>query len=199
MNPTERILEKFEQVSAIPRGTGSEAKIRQWLIDWGTARNFKSRVDATGNLVVVVPPSAGYESRETLILQGHLDMVWQQTPESKHDFDKDPIPVIHDGDWIHAKDTTLGADNGIAIALMLALVEDESVSHPPLELLFTVAEEQGVVGADNLDPSLLTGKTLINLDSEQEGVFTVGCIGGGSVNITLPVSWSRQAAGRNCL
>ncbi|MBI5963643.1 MAG: aminoacyl-histidine dipeptidase [Chloroflexi bacterium] len=193
MNPTDLILRKFEQVSSIPRGTRYEAQIRQWLIDWGGALSLKSRTDAAGNLVIYVPASTGYEDHPALILQGHLDMVWQQTPESHHDFTRDPIQLIHDGDWIRANGTTLGADNGIAIALMMALVEDELVQHPPLEFLLTIEEEMGVVGADNLDASLLKGKTLINLDSEEEGVFTVGCAGGGSVTITLPVNWSSQS------
>jgi dipeptidase D len=193
MNPTELILKKFEQISSIPRGTKFEARIRQWLIDWGAAHNFQSRTDAAGNLVIYVPASFGYENHPTLILQGHMDMVWQKTPESTHDFEKDPIQLIRDGDWIRANGTTLGADNGIGVALMMALVEDESVKHPPLELLLTVEEEMGVVGADNLDPSLLTGKTLINVDSETDGVFTVGCAGGGSVYITLPVTWEAQS------
>ncbi|MFN8412016.1 MAG: aminoacyl-histidine dipeptidase [Anaerolineales bacterium] len=192
MQPTDRILEKFNQVSSVPRGTKYEEKIRQWLIDWGTARNFKSRVDTVGNLVIYVPASAGYESKGSLVLQGHLDMVWQKTLESNHDFMRDSIQVIRNGDWIKANGTTLGADNGIAIALMLALIEDESVLHPPLELLLTVEEELGIVGADGIDPSLLSGKTLINLDSESEGTFTVGCAGGGSVYVTLPVTWTTQ-------
>lgn len=119
-------------------------------------------------------------------------MVWQKTSTSKHDFEKDPIRLVRDGDWIKADGTTLGADNGIGIALMMSLVEDETVQHPPLELLLTVEEEIGLAGALNLDPSLITGKTLINLDSENEGVFTVGCAGGGSVYITLPVTWGMQ-------
>ncbi|MFN8383513.1 MAG: beta-Ala-His dipeptidase [Anaerolineales bacterium] len=193
MDPTEFILKNFEKVSSVPRGTKFEAGIRQWLIDWGSARNLKSRTDAAGNLVIYIPASAGYEDRPTIILQGHLDMVWQQTPESTHDFTRDPIQLIRDGDWLTANGTTLGADNGIGIALMMTLVEDDSVKHPSLELLLTVEEEMGVVGADNLSPDLLTGKTLINLDSETEGVFTVGCAGGGSVNITLPVNWGSQS------
>ena len=119
-------------------------------------------------------------------------MVWQKTNESMHDFEHDPIQLIREGDWIRANGTTLGADNGIGIALMMSIVEDESVKHPPLELLLTVEEEMGVVGADDLDPALLSGKTLININSETEGVFTVGCAGGGSVNITLPVIWEIQ-------
>ena len=192
MNPTELILSNFEKVSSIPRGTKYEAGIRQWLIDWGASHNLKSRVDAAGNLVIYVPASTGCEDHPTLILQGHMDMVWQKTNESTHDFEHDPIQLIRDGDWIRANGTTLGADNGIGIALMMSIVEDESIKHPPLELLLTVEEELGLVGADNLDPLLLSGKTLVNLDSDAEGVFTVGCAGGGSVNITLPISWEMQ-------
>ncbi len=193
MNPTEHILECFAQISAIPRRTGNEAGIRAWLQAWASARRFSSQADAVGNLVVRVPASAGYEGRPALILQGHLDMVCEKTPASPHNFTRDPIRLIRDGDWLHADQTTLGADNGIGIALMLALVENETVRHPALELLLTVAEENGLVGADNLDPALLSAKTLINLDSETVGVFTVGCAGGGTVNITLPVTWSPQA------
>jgi dipeptidase D len=192
MNPTQHILSNFEKISSVPRGTKHEARIRNWMIEWAGKQNCTSKTDAAGNLVIYVPASKGYESRPTLILQGHLDMVWQKTNESTHDFERDPIQLIRDGDWIRANGTTLGADNGIGMALMMSLVEDESVSHPPLELLLTVEEEMGVVGADNLDPSLLSGKTLINLDSETEGVFTVGCAGGGSLEITLPVTWELQ-------
>jgi dipeptidase D len=192
MNPTELILKNFEKVSSVPRGSKNETAIRNWLIEWAAEHNCTSKTDAAGNLVIYVPANQGYEDRPTLILQGHMDMVCQKTPESTHDFTKDPIQLIRDGDWIRANGTTLGADNGIGIALMMSLVEDESVKHPPLELLLTVEEEMGLTGADNLDPSLLSGKTLINVDSETEGVFTVGCAGGGSVNITLPVAWDSQ-------
>jgi len=192
MNPTKLILKNFEKVSSIPRGSKNEAAIRNWLIDWAAEYNRTSKTDAAGNLVIYVPASVGYEDRPTLILQGHMDMVCQKTNDSKHDFTKDPIQLIHDGDWIRANGTTLGADNGIGIALMMSLVEDESVKHPRLELLLTVEEESGLVGADTLDPALLTGKMLINVDSETEGVFTVGCAGGGNVYMTLPVTWDLQ-------
>ncbi len=192
MNPTELILKNFEKVSSIPRGSKNEAEVRQWLINWAAAYSLKSRTDAAGNLVIYVPASQGYESKATLILQGHMDMVCQKTQESAHDFTKDPIQLVRDGDWIRANGTTLGADNGIGVALMMSLVEDESVKHPPLELLLTVEEEVGLTGADTLDPALLSGKTLINLDSETEGIFTVGCAGGGSVYMTLPVTWEAQ-------
>ncbi|HRJ56488.1 MAG TPA: M20/M25/M40 family metallo-hydrolase, partial [Anaerolineales bacterium] len=148
MNPTELILKNFEKVSSVPRGTKYEAGIRNWLIAWAAEHNCTSKTDAAGNLVIYVPASAGYEDRPALILQGHMDMVWQKTNESTHDFEHDPIQLIREGDWIRANGTTLGADNGIGIALMMSIVEDESVKHPPLELLLTVEEEQGLGGAD---------------------------------------------------
>ena len=196
MNPTEHILQNFQMISSIPRGTKNEAGIRRWLTDWATANRFASRVDAAGNLVVHVPASAGRESEATIVLQGHMDMVCQKTPESTHDFTRDPIRLIRDGEWIHADGTTLGADNGIGIALAMALAETEH--HPALELLFTVEEEDGLTGAFALDPTMISGKTLINLDSEEEGVFTVGCAGGGTVYITLPVTWNAQAQDEIC-
>ena len=161
MNPTELILKNFEKVSCVPRGTKYEAGIRNWLITWAAEHNCTSKTDAAGNLVIYVTASAGYEDHPALILQGHMDMVWQKTNESTHDFEHDPIQLIRDGDWIRADGTTLGADNGIGIALMMSIVEDKSVKHPPLELLLTVEEEMGVVGADNLDPSLLWARHLL--------------------------------------
>jgi dipeptidase D len=189
MQSLDLILERFEQISSIPRGTKYEAGIRQWLIDWAGAHSLKSRTDAVGNLVIYIPASMGYENHPPLILQGHLDMVCQKTPDSHHDFTRDPICLVREGDWLKADRTTLGADNGIAIAFMMALAEYETIAHPPLELLLTVEEEFGIVGAENLDPSLLSGRSLINLDSEDEGVFTVGCAGGGNIYMTLPVTW----------
>ncbi len=195
MNNTERVLHFFEQVSSIARGTKHEAQIRQWLLDWAGQARFTSDKDAAGNIVIRVPASAGRESAPTLVLQGHMDMVWQKTPESAHDFMRDPIRLIREGDWIHADGTTLGADNGAAIALMLALAEDESLTHPALELLLTVEEESGLVGANKMDAELITGKTLINLDSEDETVFTVGCAGGGRLLMDLPAQWEKISAG----
>ncbi len=188
MNTIDKVLERFEQISSVPRGTKREQKISEWLQAWAKEHDFSSKTDSTGNLVIYVPASAGTENAPTIILQGHMDMVCEKTPDSNHDFTRDPIRLIRDGDWLKADRTTLGADNGIAIALALALVEDEHASHPPLELLFTVEEEIGIGGAGGLDPSLLSGKTMINLDSEEEGSFIVGCAGGKTTFITLPLS-----------
>ena len=189
MTSTEAILKIFEQISAIPHESKNEAALRQWLIEWAASNGLTSKKDIAGNLAIYVPASNDRPTSPTVILQGHLDMVCQKTPDSSHDFTRDPIRFIQDGDWLKADKTTLGADNGIAIAIAMALTEDEAISHPPLELLFTVEEESGLIGAETLDPNLLTGKTLINLDSEDDGVFTVGCSGGVSVYMNLPVQW----------
>lgn len=195
MTTLDLILTRFEQLSAVPRGTKNEAGLRQWLIDWANGRGLRSTVDEVGNLIVYVPASQGRENHPALILQGHLDMVCQKTADSPHDFTRDPIRVIRDGDWLKADRTTLGADNGIAIALMMALAEDAGVAHPPLELLLTVEEEVSGVGADFLEPSNLTGKTLLNLDSEEDGVFTIGAAGGGSVFLHVPAAWESVGQG----
>ncbi len=186
MNPIDKVLERFEQISSVPRGTKREGKISQWVQDWAKAHGFSSRADSAGNLVIYIPASSGMKNAPTIILQGHMDMVCEKTPDSTHDFMRDPIHIIRDGDWLKADRTTLGADNGIAIALALALAEDANASHPPLELLFTVEEEIGIVGASGLDSSLLSGKTLINLDSEEEGTLIVGCAGGKTTFVHLP-------------
>lgn len=193
MNPIEPIITRFEQISAIPRCTKNEAGLRAWLQEWAAGHGWVSQTDATGNPVIHLPPTPGYEDRPGIVLQGHLDMVCQKTGGSTHDFTRDPIRVLRDGDWLKADGTTLGADNGIAVALMMALAEDETVRHPRLELLLTVEEEVGLVGADNLDPALIQAKTLINLDSEQEGVLIVGCAGSANIYITLPVTWEPQS------
>jgi dipeptidase D len=186
MEATQRILHNFEQISAVPRGTNREEKIRSWLQNWAAAHRLASRVDAVGNLVMRVPGTKGRANEPVVILQGHLDMVCEKTPDSPHDFLTDPIRCIVEGEWLHADRTTLGADNGIAIAIAMTLVEDQDVSHPPLELLFTVEEEIGIGGATGLDPDLITGRTMINLDSEDEGSFIVGCAGGMTTFIHLP-------------
>ena len=145
--------------------------------------------------MIQVPASTGLENKPTLILQGHMDMVCEKTPESTHDFERDPIRVVRDGDWIHADGTTLGADNGIALAMALALAEDDTLRHPPLELLFTVDEESGLIGANKLDASLIEGRILINIDSEDEGVFTIGCAGGEETLVRLPLAYDDLPAG----
>lgn len=180
---TETVLERFREISAIPRPSKKEGQIGAWLLEFAEKRSWESQRDSAGNVVIRVPASPGRENEPNVILQGHQDMVCEKTPETEHDFEHQGIVPVVDGEWLRAEGTTLGADNGIAIALALAIAEDSDISHPALELLFTVDEETGLTGASELDPSLLKGRTLINIDSEDEGVLTVGCAGGADVRI----------------
>lgn len=192
---TNDILKWFTEITKIPRCSKHEEKIRDWLLIWARENKFTSKQDKTGNVLIKVPASPGYEKSPTVVLQGHLDMVCEKTPESKHDFSKDPIKLVFDGDWLKADGTTLGADNGIAIAMAMTAALDKSIHHPPLELLFTVDEETGLTGANALEPGFISGKILINLDSEDEGVFTVGCAGGINTSSTIPLKFEKTPAG----
>ena len=181
---TDKIIDYFEQINRIPRCSKQEQQISGWLRQWAVDRGLTTRNDAVGNLVIRVPATRGFGQAPTVILQGHMDMVCEKHANSDHDFSADPIRMVRDGEWLTAVDTTLGADNGIALALSLALVDDPNVMHPDLELFFTVDEETGLTGAMQMDPSLLRGRILVNIDSEDEGVFVVGCAGGRSTTIT---------------
>ncbi len=199
MDKTQKVLHLFEKISAIPRGTKREAALSAWLQAWAIGRGYTFDVDQAENLLIRVPATPGSEQAPILVLQGHMDMVCEKTPDSTHDFLTDPIRPILDGEWLRADRTTLGADNGIAIALALALAEDSTVAHPPLELLFTVEEEVGVGGALLLKPGFAAGKILLNLDSEDEGTFVVGCAGGKTSHIRQSLwfepLWQWQAYG----
>jgi dipeptidase D len=174
----ERVLDFFQQINAIPRCSKNEEAIILWLRQWAEENQFPARVDIGGNMVITVSPSTGYEHSPGIVIQGHVDMVCEKTPDSDHDFTSDPIRHVLEGDWLRADKTTLGADNGIAIALAMAIATDEQVVHPRLELLFTVDEETGLNGAKLLEPGFVDGRILLNVDSEAEGEFTVGCAGG---------------------
>ena len=184
-DPTTRILDFFEQINAIPRCSKNEAALCRWLVQWAQGQGLAVRSDAAGNLVVTVPASAGFETAPGVVFQGHVDMVCEKIPESSHDFSKDPIRHVMDGDWLKADGTSLGADNGVAVAMAMALATDETILHPALELLFTVDEETGLTGAQALEPGFVQGRILLNVDSEDEGVFTVGCAGGRDSHLTL--------------
>jgi len=187
---TREILDIFEQIAAIPRCSKHEEKISQWLQQWARDKGFTVRADSAGNVVIEVAASERYENAPPVVIQGHTDMVCEKTPDSAHDFSTDPIRPIADGEWLRADNTTLGADNGIAIAMGLVLATDKTVSHPELELLFTVDEEQGLTGAAKLAPDFIKGRILLNIDSEDEGVLTVGCSGGKETRISLPLSFT---------
>jgi len=184
------VLDYFEQINAIPRCSKNEAQVGRWLEQWAENNRLAAKKDAAGNLLVKVPPAAGYENAPIIVIQGHLDMVCEKSTDSPHDFSKDPIQNIIDGDWLRADNTTLGADNGIAIALAMALAGNDKIAHPPLELLFTVDEETGLNGAKELEPGFVEGRILLNVDSETEGIFTVGCAGGRHTHIAHKLEMS---------
>lgn len=173
----------FATLCAIPRASKQETRLRDTLQAWAEARGLDATVDRVGNLIIRKPASPGRESFPGVILQSHLDMVCQKNADSDHDFSRDGIqPILRDG-WLIAEKTTLGADNGIGVALMLAALEDPSLAHGPLEALFTVDEEAGMGGAQGLPPGILQGRLMLNLDTEEWGEFYLGCAGGLDVNV----------------
>ncbi len=184
MHPATRlVIDYFEQINRIPRCSKNEQQLSLWIQDWARARGWVIDSDAVGNLVVRVPASQGFEKAPVVVIQGHMDMVCEKRDDSTHDFSNDPIVMLSEGPWLQAQDTTLGADNGIAIAMAMAIADSPDVKHPRLELFFTVDEETGLTGVLQMDPDLLTGTMVINLDSEDEGVFVVGCAGGRNTTI----------------
>jgi dipeptidase D len=172
-----RFWAHFEALTQIARPSRHEEPAIEHVHRWAGEHGFDAEQDEGRNVVIRVPATAGRESAPTLVLQGHLDMVCERDPASSNDPAEGRIALVRDGDWLTADGTTLGADDGVAIAAMMALVEDESLPHGPLELLMTVAEEVGLEGANALDPALVTGSILVNLDSEEDGRLTVGCAG----------------------
>ena len=195
---TEKILGIFEEINTIPRKSKNEEKISNWLVAWAKSHGLEVKQDKALNVCINLPATAGRENDPTVILQGHMDMVCEKTPESVHDFSKDAVKHIIDGEWMHADNTTLGADNGIAIAIALEIAMDDSISHPSLELLFTVDEETGLYGAKSIEGDFITGKILLNIDSEDEGVFTIGCAGGRDVEIKIKLNKESSDAQDQC-
>jgi len=177
----------FAEISAIPRGSGNCAAVSEYCVRFARERGLWVHRDSADNVIIRKPGRGENADAPPVILQGHLDMVTEKTPDSPVDFEKDGITLLREGDWLRARGTTLGADNGIAVAICLAILDDADLCHPPLEILLTTDEEIGMLGAAALDGSLLEGRRLLNLDSEEEGIFTVGCAGGIRVDCTLPV------------
>ncbi len=177
----------FEEILKIPRCSGNEKALGDYIVSVAKQLNLDHIRDKTGNVIVSKKATPGYEGAEGVILQGHLDMVCEKNSDVTHDFTKDPINISIEGEWASAKGTTLGADNGIGVAASLAIMEDNSLIHPSLEFLFTIEEETGLKGASELQPGVLKGKKLLNLDSEDEGEFTIGCAGGADSQIIFPL------------
>jgi len=175
----------FDEILAIPRGSKEEDQIRNYVVGVAERNGLEHVVDRTGNVVVKKPGTAGRESAPGTILQSHLDMVNEKNSDVDFDFSTDAIKPVVDGEYLTADGTTLGSDNGIGVAAMLAILEAKDLEHGPLEFLFTIDEETGLTGAGGLDPALLSSKQLLNLDSEEEGALTVGCAGGADTDLSL--------------
>ncbi|MDD5306652.1 MAG: aminoacyl-histidine dipeptidase [Deltaproteobacteria bacterium] len=188
----------FDEIRKTPHGSGNERPLGNRVMGFARERGCETAIDDAGNVVVRVKASPGCERAPVVVLQGHLDMVCEKNASKVFDFEKDAIGLVRDGDWLKADGTTLGADNGIGVASALAFMEPKGAAHGPLELLFTVDEETGLNGARGLKPGFVTGKLLVNLDSEEDGVFYVGCAGGQDAALALPIATTASNAGWNC-
>jgi len=187
------VLRRFEELAAIPRGSGHTKAVSDHCAAFAEARGLDCRQDALGNVVISAPASPGYEGSPAVIVQGHLDMVCAKAPGCEKDMEREGVTLRVDGDWLSAEGTTLGGDDGAGVAIALALLDDPSIPRPRLEAVFTVDEETGMFGAQGLDAEGLQGRTVLNLDSEAEGIFTVSCAGGTRANCawSFPVGKDR--------
>jgi len=179
--------EHFYQISQIPRCSKEEDKIREYVINFAKKMGLEYKVDNVGNVVIKKAATPGKEKKPTVVLQGHMDMVCEKNKSTEHDFTKDAIRLVRDGDWITADGTTLGADNGIGVAAALAVLESTDLVHGPVEALFTIDEETGLTGANEIAPDMLEGRILLNMDSEEDGALYIGCAGGKDTEIYLDI------------
>ena len=196
LEPTS-VFAYFEEICAIAHGSGNTKAISDYLVRFAKAHDLRYIQDAANNVILFQEGTCGYEDHPPVILQGHMDMVCEKDADCTINMDTDGLDVAHDGEYVFAKGTTLGGDDGIAIAYALAILADISIPHPPLEVIITVDEEIGMLGADVIDLSMLKGRTLINIDSEEEGIFTVSCAGGATATLTLPAE--RRAVYGPCI
>ncbi len=183
----------FEEISKIPHASANTSQIAEYIEDFAKSRGLWYRRDGANNVIIRKPATKGYESRPTVIFQGHTDMVADKINGCAIDMDKEGLKIYRDGDFIRAEGTTLGGDDGVAIAYALAVLDSDDIEHPEFEALFTSDEEIGLIGAQALDASELHGKTMINIDSDAEGIFTVGCAGGMRMDLTLPYTRNEES------
>ena len=193
------VWNNFYGLTRCPRPSKHEEIVRKHLLDWAKEHDVDAFADETGNVIMRVPATKGYENRKGVILQGHMDMVPQKTADTKHDFLKDPIETVVEGEWLTAKGTTLGADNGLGVALAMSVAEDKTVKHGPVEVLVTYDEETGMSGAEALKPGVLKGDILLNLDSEDELELCIGCAGGLDAVADFKYKKFRTPAGWKCI
>lgn len=187
------VFSYFRDLCNIPHGSGNTGMISEYCVGFAKEHGLWYRQDEMGNVIIRKPATSGRENDKGIIIQGHLDMVAVKEPDSNHDFGKDPLELVVDGDYLYAKGTSLGGDDGIAVAYALALLASDTISHPQIEAIFTVDEEIGLLGASGLDMTDITGSYLLNIDSEEEGVLLVSCAGGLSGNISLPVRRTKSS------
>ena len=185
----------FYGLNQIPRESKHEKGAIEWIASVAKKLGLPYKIDKVGNIVVSKPASKGKEKATPVVLQGHVDMVCEKNAGVIHDFSKDPIELVRDGEYIRAAGTTLGADNGIGVAAALSVLADKSLIHPPLEALFTIDEETGLTGAVSLEPGFVQGKILLNCDSEEDGVLFVGCAGGKNTEVTFDIDWQKAPVG----
>lgn len=183
----ESVFRYFEELSRIPHGSGNTKAISDYLVAFAKEHGLRFIQDDLNNVILFADATAGYEGHAPVIIQGHMDMVCEKDADCPIDMEKQGLDLCHDGDYVFARGTTLGGDDGIAVAYALAILADPIIPHPPLEVVITVDEETGMYGAAGIDLSMLKGRTLLNIDSEEEGIFTVSCAGGARSTITLPV------------
>ena len=195
----DKVMEQFLAVSAIPRGSGNEAAVASYIENFAAERGYFCLRDEWNNVFCRRPAAPGYEDAVPVVLQGHTDMVCEANAGTAHDFTKDPIRVLVDGDIMHADGTTLGADNGVAVAIMLALLDEKKLAAPALECIFTTSEETGLDGMRNFDASVVTGRRMINMDSAGEGEATVACAGGVRTDLEKAISMEALPAGYTVL
>lgn len=184
----EKLFRYFEDLAAIPHGSGNESAVADWLVAFAHERGLEAIRDAWNNVLIRLPATAGREGEEPLLLQGHTDMVCEKNNDTVHDFTKDPLKLCVTDGWLHAEGTTLGGDDGIAVAVMLTVLDGGVSSNPPIECLFTTEEETGLTGAGNFDYSLLRARRLINLDNEELGILIAGCAGGIRSELDIPIN-----------
>ena len=189
------VFEMFAKINQIPRPSKREEKMIEYLKNFGESRGLETKVDETGNVLIRKPATKGYENRATVILQSHMDMVCEKLVDIEFDFDKDAIQTYIDGEWLAAKGTTLGADDGIGCAIEMAILDSNDIEHGPLECVFTRDEETGLTGAEGMKPGFMTGDMLINLDSEDEGQIFVSCAGGRNTTATFRFQREEAPAG----
>lgn len=178
------VWKHFEALNAVPRPSKKEERVIQFMLDFGKGLNLETLQDSAGNVIIRKPATKGFEDRKTVVLQSHLDMVHQKNEDTDFDFDKEGIKMYVDGDWVKAKGTTLGADNGLGVASIMGILSSNDIEHPPLEALFTIDEETGMTGAKELDPTILKGDILLNLDTEEDDEIGIGCAGGVDITAT---------------